>query len=422
MDFTGKLLLIGGKSGVGKTSLVNQLIKNYPKTFQRPISYTSRKKRSNENDKEYHFCDEKEIISMYNEGKFLTLDHVYGNYYAMETKSIDDIIKEGMIPIKEIHPSNHNKIKSLYPNSISVLLTSFNADKAIDKIRDKEDEAYYKSINYNEFDIVFMVDKNHCAEDNVKYLYMKIINTLKYYSLVPSSGVIDNKNAYGYSQISSAFNDKKRITTKNFHDLSINFFQNLFKNIIFSGSSILEVGAGRGWLRKNFKWPDLSSYTCCDISSDMLSECNENKKVVSSVRFLPFKNSEFDYVVASLADPFLYPEALCELNRILRKDGILAFSTPSHMWATALRGEGVNKTTFVNGDDKVDVFSFTYDSTDLLDLFSGCGFELISIQEIKGDMLNADTLISPAITNAADNINVNINDLDIITTCTYKKI
>ena len=48
MSFKAKFVAIGGKSGVGKTSLVKNLITFYPNTFRRPISYTTRKRRDGE--------------------------------------------------------------------------------------------------------------------------------------------------------------------------------------------------------------------------------------------------------------------------------------------------------------------------------------------------------------------------------------
>lgn len=41
MSFKAKFVAIGGKSGIGKTTLINSLIAIYPSIFRRPISYTT---------------------------------------------------------------------------------------------------------------------------------------------------------------------------------------------------------------------------------------------------------------------------------------------------------------------------------------------------------------------------------------------
>ena len=57
MNNTTTLVMVGGKSGVGKTTLVNGIIKAFPGLFDRPISYTTRKQRENEDSSEYIFSD-----------------------------------------------------------------------------------------------------------------------------------------------------------------------------------------------------------------------------------------------------------------------------------------------------------------------------------------------------------------------------
>ena len=48
MSFKAKFVAIGGKSGIGKTTLINSLIAIYPSIFRRPISYTTRQRREGE--------------------------------------------------------------------------------------------------------------------------------------------------------------------------------------------------------------------------------------------------------------------------------------------------------------------------------------------------------------------------------------
>ncbi len=131
---------------------------------------------------------------------------------------------------------------------------------------------------------------------------------------------------------------------------------------------------------------------------------------------MPFSSRSFDVVVASLADPYLYPEAICEINRILKPGGYFAFSTPSKEWAVALRGDSKenNKTKFVSDDhEEISVYSFTYSNEELNKIMEMTNFTKVSLSSIKGKSLTGN--ISPAIINAAQNIKIDYRDLNIIT-------
>lgn len=111
MSYKAMFVAIGGKSGVGKTTLVNSLILSYPSVFKRPISYTTRPRRTGENRNEYIFVTEEEIKSLYEQGWLANLDENYGYYYAMDKrKLLRDMSHNNQIVIKEIHPRYHGKI------------------------------------------------------------------------------------------------------------------------------------------------------------------------------------------------------------------------------------------------------------------------------------------------------------------------
>ena len=42
------IVMVGGRSGVGKTSIIDFLVKNQGERYARPLSYTSRLKRNGE--------------------------------------------------------------------------------------------------------------------------------------------------------------------------------------------------------------------------------------------------------------------------------------------------------------------------------------------------------------------------------------
>lgn len=420
MSFKTKFVAVGGKSGIGKTTLINSLIAAYPNIFKRPISYTTRQRREGENKSEYVFISPDEIKLLYKQGKLANLDLNYGNYYAMDKIKLEQELKsENFILIKEIHPKYHNNVKKLAgENCISVLVKGLESNAHVTGRR-TEDDNFYELYGEEEFDLIYMYDKNSSKEDNAKAFYRKLMAYINMAKMFPPTRIIDIKNAAGYAKVANEFTEEKRITTRNFHEVSRSFW-NYFIRKLHIGDSVLELGSGNGWLRNSFEWPAIN-YHCVDITSNMKSVSNFVNSTVASVRCIPIKGKSIDCVVASLADPYFYPEVLCEVNRILKDEALFAVTLPDKEWADNLRGVGNHKTTFLLDEgDSTTVFSFTFSDEEIAMLAEECGFSIFQLTHLCGAELGGNE-ISPAITKAAEKANKEINDLGIITAIILKK-
>ena len=222
-----------------------------------------------------------------------------------------------------------------------------------------------------------------------------------------------------YLKVANEFTEEKRVTTRNFHEVSRNFWNYLIENLHI-GDSVLELGSGNGWLRDNFEWPAIN-YHCVDITSSMKSVSNRVNGIVASARCIPIEGKSIDYVVASLADPYFYPEVLCEVNRILKDEALFVAILPDKEWADNLRGIGNHKTTFLlDQGNSASVFSFTFSDEEIAMLAEECGFSVKRITHLSGAELG-DNEISPAIIKAAEKANKMIKDLSIITVIILKK-
>lgn len=91
-----KFLLLLGPSGVGKTSIINEL-KRIDKRFEYISPYTTRQLRDGENDKKS--ISDETMHQMSNLGLFLTINEKYGIKYATPKFSIRDSIDEGRFPV-----------------------------------------------------------------------------------------------------------------------------------------------------------------------------------------------------------------------------------------------------------------------------------------------------------------------------------
>lgn len=413
-------IAIGGKSGCGKTTLVNTLIKCFPSTYERPISYTTRVKRNGENNEEYRFISHREFEHLNQCNEFLNVDYIYDNYYAIKTQSVTDVIKSGKNPIKEIHPCNHGKIrKAIDGHVLSVLIKSTlvtNTERA------QQDNEYYNTISEDEFDLIFFYDTRLSPEKNAAYFHQRIGVTLAYQEVFPPSGIIDALNKRGYEKVANDFTEEKRITTRNFHELSSRFFCDAFAAYVANDAVVAEIGPGRGWLYKTVS-PECRSYVGFEISAAMSNANPIINEVVSSVRCTNSNAEVYDVVVASLSDPYFYPEAICEIARILKDHGYFIFSTPSSEWASAFRKDKSdrNKTSFaLDSGEMVQVFSFASSEAEINTLLYSCGFEQVLLKQENGKSLIGHE-ISPAIVSAAASLGKEIDELNIITTAIYRK-
>lgn len=420
MSFKTKFVAIGGKSGVGKTTLIKSLIALYPNSFKRPISYTTRHRRSGENNAEYIFLSEDEIKLLHEQGKLVNLDFNYGNYYAMDKiQLMKDIESKDLILIKEIHPQYHYKLKGLTgENCISVLIKGFESETD-NRDRSFEDDEYYKLYKDDEFDLVFVYDKSITQEENATLFYQRLVVYIKTNSMFPPTRIIDKENSAGYSKVADEFTEEKRITTRNFHEVSKNFWSTFICELR-NNETVLELGPGRGWLRNSFEWPCIN-YCCVDISPNMNSGSNRKEGIIASARCIPVKSKSIDCVVASLADPYFYPEMLCEVSRILKDGACFVLTLPDKEWAVNLRGDNNNKTTFIlsNGNTAT-VFSFTFSDEEIEYLADICGFAIRQLLHLQGSKLTENE-ISPAIIQASEKADKAVYDLSIVTAIVLEK-
>lgn len=420
MSFKTKFLAIGGKSGIGKTTLVNNLIMLYPNTFRRPISYTTRPRRAEEDNSEYIFISQEDMKVLHKQGKLANLDLNYGNYYAMDKDRLfQDMESFDLIIIKEIHPQYHANIKKLAKDDgISVLIKGLD-DEANIRGRSIEDDSYYNVHGENEFDLVYVYDKNISQEDNAKNFYRRLMVYVNTTKMFPSARKIDTKNVSGYSKVAAEFTEERRITTRNFHEISKLFWSPIIEGLN-NRETVLELGPGNGWLRSSFVWP-VVDYCCVDIASSMRSVSNAANGIVASARCIPVRSNSIDCVVASLADPYFYPEMLCEVNRILKEGAMFVATLPDKEWADNLRGQSNHETSFLLDDgDMATVFSFTFSDEEIKFLAEECGFSICQLIHIRGIELKKNE-ISPAIISAAEKASKSIDDLNIITAIILKK-
>lgn len=424
---TPSLVVVCGPSSLGKTLVVDALIKRLPTFFRRPLSYTTRPRRSNESEGEYRFVTQGEISQLRAAGNLLNFDEAYGHYYAMDRRSIDRLLAEGVSPVKEVHPSNLMPLVSSTIPITTVLLLPQDwqryRERAIRVRSDRleKDEADYRNIDCDAFDIVQLVPHDGDVATIAASLARSARAMSGFRLHFPPPGRIDAANRGGYNVIAADFTAAHRPTTNDFHTLTQPFFRRYLDSIP-SSSHCLELGPGRGWL---WSVAQLSGvrYASLDLAAKMteLSERVGDQRV-GSARSMPWDSAEFDVVVASLADPFLFPTALAEIRRVLRKGGQFAFSVPSSQWSHAVRRDALRqRTAFVASDgQEAEVFSFTFAQEELTLLLESTGFAVVENTAVTGAELGDEP--APAIRAAATVLSIDPSEMTILYTVVAEAI
>jgi guanylate kinase/ubiquinone/menaquinone biosynthesis C-methylase UbiE len=410
-------ILFSGPSGIGKTTLIHRLINAHPELYARPVSLTTRQRREGEGDAEYRFVTVEEFERFIAEGKLANSDTVYGNLYGITTESLQNLCEQSLCPVKEVRPENHHKIRAEFPRTLSVLLTSlrppsFDGDRAREE-RMLSDRDYFSTLDHDQFDLIFPVPDLPLLAAGAEHLHTSLACLLTIGGDYPPASQIDRTNRTNYALVMPEFHDATRPTTANFHDLTRKFWGRIAESVT-PGAAILELGVGNGWLMGAARWPEMS-YRGVDIISSANPQIS-----VASCRELPFESESFDYIVASLADPFLFPAALREIHRIMKPGAIFAFTSPAREWSELLRkGEARNQTTFrLKSGEEAQVYSFCIDNTWFDTVLPLCGFRRIDGQASALRDLPASCVVSAAISSAAETN----PDLPIVYSATVKKL
>ena len=128
-----RLFVLSAPSGSGKTTIVKDILKNYP-DFVFSISVTTRAKRSAETDSiDYFFVNEKEFQNKIDAGEFIEWEKVYEYYYGTLKNQINANIEKGLNTLFEVDVNGAFKIKEYCSNSVLIFI----APPGIDELKER---------------------------------------------------------------------------------------------------------------------------------------------------------------------------------------------------------------------------------------------------------------------------------------------
>ncbi|MEN8127155.1 MAG: guanylate kinase [Planctomycetota bacterium] len=117
----GKLVIISGPSGVGKSTICKQVVEKLDAFLS--ISATSRPQSDSEQDgQDYVFLTRDDFQAKIEQDEFLEHADVFGNYYGTPKSPVDEAIAAGRVVILEIDVQGALQVKKIRPQAQTIFL------------------------------------------------------------------------------------------------------------------------------------------------------------------------------------------------------------------------------------------------------------------------------------------------------------
>ena len=135
-----KLIIITGPSGVGKGTVVKELL-DKDKDIWLSVSATTRNPRMGEkNGENYYFISDEKFKDMINNKEFLEWAQFAGNYYGTPLSTVNEKIGMGFIVLLEIEVEGAKQIKEKFQEALSIFLLPPSMEELEKRIRDRGTE------------------------------------------------------------------------------------------------------------------------------------------------------------------------------------------------------------------------------------------------------------------------------------------
>jgi guanylate kinase len=122
MKSSGQLFVLSGPSGVGKSSLRENVRSKLPQLAY-SISYTTRPPRHGECEgRDYHFVSEETFLTMREAGAFMEWAFVHGNYYGTSADQLEEQLRQCGDVLLEIDVQGARQVKVRFPQACFIFV------------------------------------------------------------------------------------------------------------------------------------------------------------------------------------------------------------------------------------------------------------------------------------------------------------
>lgn len=137
----GRLVLYSGSSGVGKGTLLGELMKK-DDTIRLSVSNTTRKPRDGEIDGvHYNFLTREQFVDLIEKDGYLEYAEYCGNYYGTPKQQVEDMLSDGYNVFLEIEVQGGLQIMEKYPEVLSIFILPPSMESLERRLRRRGTEA-----------------------------------------------------------------------------------------------------------------------------------------------------------------------------------------------------------------------------------------------------------------------------------------
>jgi guanylate kinase len=136
----GEIIAVSAPSGAGKTTIVKQILKQYPEIVF-SVSATTRPKRVVETDRvEYYFITENEFVEKIENDEFIEWEKFYDYYYGTFKKTVDNCVNERKTILLELDVKGALALKKIYPEVHLIYIMPPSYEELIKRLKGRQTE------------------------------------------------------------------------------------------------------------------------------------------------------------------------------------------------------------------------------------------------------------------------------------------